>query len=182
MRNIIVPLVPAEFYVGGVIGIGRRVASLQNGNDKNRHAQKSDCNTDCDGACAEIAASKYCGVYWTPTISTNKSPRYKTPDLPNGLQVRATRHPEGHLIVRANDSDIETFMLVIVEHELRYRLVGMLVGCAAKIPQYSHHSPGEADCWWVPQSDLDDLPPPGPFGKVVDDVFVPGVNYACLGA
>lgn len=162
-----ITLTKAELYMGAVIGSLRRIASLQNGNNPNRHAQKSDWATDIDGAHAEQALSKYLGIYWFPGINT-----FKAPDLINGLQVRSTNHANGHLIIRPNDDDYQTFVLVVCQTPI-YRLMGSLMAIEAKTAEYFHKGEvGEADCWWVPQGALGDLPEP---------VFLYKANEAVVG-
>jgi len=159
MKNVEVRLSHPELYIGSQVGTMRRTASMQNGNDKNKHAHKSDWLTDIHGACAEMAASKYLGIYWEPRVATRRNPTYKDPDLCNGMEVRATAHPQGHLIIRPNDVFERTFILVICEPPI-FRLVGTLIGIEARCDSYFHRGfDDEADCWWVPQDMLADLPP-----------------------
>ena len=139
--------------VGGM----RRVRSIVDGANQYKHAQRSDWATDVDGAAAELAVAKYLNVYWRPGVNT-----YKAPDV-GVLQVRSTMHPTGHLIVRPNDADTDTFIFVVCAPP-RYLLVGAYLGAEAKVDEFFHTSHDEADCWWVPQARLRDLPRPRPFG------------------
>jgi len=152
--NAEIRLKNSELYIGGLVGVMRRTASMQNGNDKNKHAHKSDWSTDADGACAEMAASKYLSIYWEPKVNA-----FKSPDLSNGWQVRSTNHQNGHLIVRGNDSDSDLFLLVVCNAPI-FRLVGCMMGHEAKVEEFLHVGPyaDEARCWWVPQNRLRDLP------------------------
>lgn len=154
MKNIYIKLTHAELYLGGIVGTMRRVASIQNGNDKHKHALISNWATDTDGACAEIAVAKHFGVYWEPRVNA-----FKLPDVGDGyIQVRSTTRHDGRLIVRANDADIDRFLLVICDVP-RYLLIGSLLGCAAKLDEFVYRGTlGQADCWMVPQVRLGELP------------------------
>lgn len=150
MKNVKLELTPSEMYVGGLVGTLRRVISTQNGYDKNKHAEISDWQTDCDGACAEMAVAKFYRAYWTPTVNT-----FKSPDLPGRIQVRSTTYTDGCLIIRPNDKiKAEIFILVItkIPHML---LVGMMHCGDAK--QKCHWLP-QKKSWWVRQKYLLDLP------------------------
>ena len=155
MKNVEIRLTSSELYVGAIIGACRRVASLQNGNDKNKHAAKSDWATDADGACAEIAASKFYGIYWEAHVNVFN----ERPDLTNGHNVRSTCHNGGHLIIRPNDNATRIIILVICRAPL-FRLVGSIVAGDGQQEDFfrSGQTFNESDAWWVPQDRLNDLP------------------------
>jgi hypothetical protein len=134
-----------------------RVASIIERLNKNKHARKSDWATDIDGTNSEIACSKYLGIYWLPKINTF----HDKPDLINGMDVRSTTHTDGHLILRDNDHPHRRFILVIAKPPI-YRLVGSKLGIDGMVERYRQKAfnADEADCWWVKQDDLDDLPEP----------------------
>jgi hypothetical protein len=94
MTAIVINLTYAEIWQASVAGCARRVTSVKEGYDKNKHAQKSDWATDIDGALAEMAFAK----------ASNRS--FKEPDV-GEWHVRSTRHSEGHLIIRPNDNEPE---------------------------------------------------------------------------
>lgn len=154
MKNVEIKLKTPELYIGGIVGTMRRVASIQNGNDKNKHALISNWATDTDGACAEIAVAKHFGVYWEPRVNA-----FKLPDVGDAfIQVRSTTRHDGRLIIRANDADIDRFILVICDVP-KYRLIGSLLACAAKTDEFVYRGTnGQADCWMVPQDRLAELP------------------------
>jgi hypothetical protein len=156
MKYVEIALTYPELYVAGMIGVMRRVASLQNGNDKNKHARLSNWLTDIDGACAEIALAKHLGVYWRPSVN-----EFKRPDLPPNIQVRSTPHRNGHLIVRENDKPNADHRFVLVITVVpRFILVGSMLGHEAMYDEFFRRAltPDEADGWWVPQDRLSELP------------------------
>jgi len=154
MMNVEITLSTPELFVGASVGNMRRIASMQNGNNKNKHAHKSDWATDADGACAEMAASKYYGIYWEPHVNVF----HERPDLSNGYNVRSTCHASGRLIIRPNDSEDHLFILVICKAPT-FRLVGAIVGKVGKqVDFFQKGDFGEGDAWWVPQDWLAELP------------------------
>lgn len=114
----------------------------------NTHAIKSDYDTDIRGAEAEMAVAKAFNVFYVGDVNM-----FKAPDV-GEFQVRSTTHPEGHLLVRQNDSDDEMYVFV-VNHRGRCRIVGGMLGREAKQDKYWRDGTnGQAGCWWVPQGDL----------------------------
>jgi hypothetical protein len=155
-RNQIVHLTPFEIMVASLIGSLRRVKSLKGGRFINPYSTRDDWDMEIDGAAAEIAVAKYLGVYWEPSVNTFKAPDVGT------YQVRSTPLQHGCLIVRSNDKDTETYVLVICETATRYRIVGMMTGADAKqIHYFKDASTRGVKAWWVPQGDLFPLPERG---------------------
>lgn len=141
----VVTLTTMELWSGAIVGLARRLSSIQKGIDNKKHAEQSDWSIDIDGACAEIAVAKYRGLYWTPTNGT-----FKLPDL-GDLQIRSTSHLSGHLIVRPNDTKNERFILVRTAPP-SFTICGWYWASDAKADRYWRQ-----DSWWVPQSDLHDI-------------------------
>ena len=155
LRNVVQELSKSEVYQAAQAGVMRRIASMQNGNNKNIHAYKSDWATDIDGACAELAVAKYYGVYWEPSVNTF----HKQSDVSNGYEVRSTPKPDGCLIVRGNDKEDRTYILVICDSPTSFRLVGSKKVTDCKVDRF--YRKGDQlgrNAWFVPQDALDDLP------------------------
>jgi hypothetical protein len=92
VKNVIIPLDRMELYTCGLVATVRRVVSIFANLNKNKHAYKSDWDTDFDGACGECASAKHYGRYWPMQVTM---PRVNTPnefkkfDI-DGYQIRAT--------------------------------------------------------------------------------------------
>ena len=140
-----------ELTHAAYVGVARRVVSLRQKNNQNKHALRSDWATDIDGAAAECAFSKWSGMYWEPSVNT-----FKAPDVGH-IQVRSTNHDAGHLIVRDNDSANEMFVLMVGKYA-SWRLAGWMFGMDAKVGRYWRKGEnGEASAFWVPQPDLNPM-------------------------
>jgi hypothetical protein len=149
---VTVKLTSAELMLGGNVGVMRRVASIQNGNNPNWHAKDSSWATDIDGALGEMAVAKHLGVYWEPSVNT-----FKAADLCGFIQIKSTNHSSGHLIVRDNDARHHLYVLVItaIPH---CRLIGSIWGEDARQIGIQRNLDADAPCWWVSQEQLSDLP------------------------
>lgn len=135
-----------ELTIAAVVGIARRITSIQGRWNKFKHCEKSDWATDIDGAAAEMAVAKALGLYWD---CSNRS--FKRADLAGALlHVRSTNHPDGHLIVRKNDEN-GLYVLVITDSP-HYRIVGWISLDGAKEDRF-----WQGDSWWVPQGELNSI-------------------------
>lgn len=134
-----------ELMIAAQVGSIRRVSGIKSGMDKNKHTSKSDWGTDIDGAAAEMAFAKWLGVYWAGSNRT-----FKAPDV-GSWQVRSTTHREGCLIVRPNDSDRDSFVLILTATP-SFFIAGWLMGSDAKQDKFRRD-----DSWWVPQNELKPL-------------------------
>lgn len=144
-----IELTPAELVQAGVCGVLRRVASIQRGYNKNKHAIRSDWATDIDGAASELGVAKCRGVYWSAHVNNLRGD-----DLPCGVQVRSTDHQNGHLILRDND-DPKKFFFLVVSRTPIYSIRGWIAGSSGMVDEFRRSGAnGEADCWWIPQSAL----------------------------
>jgi len=150
MKNVTVTLTWSELTVAGMIGVLRRVASLQGKRDDRGHYSENgptDWSMDIDGAAAELAFAKYLNVFCIPTINT-----FKAADVA-GYQIRSTCRSDGRLIIRPGDFDDDDFVLVITRGA-RALLVGSINAGKAKAQKEFWRE----DCWWVPAEKLGDLP------------------------
>jgi len=160
MRNSLVTLVRSELYVCGLVATIRRVVSIYAHLDKNKHAYKSDWDTDFDGTCGECAAAKHYGRYWPMSVTfpgVDDASSYKKFDI-DGFQVRATPWRDGHLIVRPNDKLGERYILAITVDLPVVRLVGSFSSDEAKQDCYRHTDAQGFEYWRVSQAKLHDLP------------------------
>lgn len=135
-----------ELMIASLAGSMRRVSSIKDGLNKNKHAEKSDWSTDVDGAAAEMAFAKFLNVYWS---AANNS--FKEPDV-GTWQVRSTSRKDGHLIIRHNDKELEERFVLIITEPPKYHIVGFILNLNSRQDRY-----WRGDSWWVPQTDLTSL-------------------------
>ena len=136
-----------EIYTAAMVGVKRRIDSYSF--DKTNKFINPDVwwDMDIEGACAEMAVAKALKIYWDYSVNT-----FSAPDV--GLfQIRHTKIPHGKLIVRPQDSDSETFIL-IVGSSPDFDIKGYMNGGEAKQDKYLSSPNGKAPCWMVPQEDL----------------------------
>jgi hypothetical protein len=102
------------------------------------------------GAMGELALSHILHKEWTPGgMSITKG------DVANRLEVRATEHKTGHLLIYRNDPD-EAFYALMIGHYPVFRLAGGMFGDLAKRDQWWRPN-ADPPCWWIPQADLFDI-------------------------
>jgi hypothetical protein len=144
--NVDVPMTAPEMMQGGLVGLMRRVGSMK-APTRDRYARKSSWSTDIDSAIAEMAVSKYRGIYWI-------GHRNSGADLTDGREVRATIYEDGHLLLHETDRDDRLFVLVVAKPPV-YSIRGQILALNGKIDDYWRPARGEdAACWWVPQGVL----------------------------
>jgi hypothetical protein len=149
---ITVALTKSEVFMAAHVGMMRRVDSLfKNYNDtvldRKRHANVSEWAFDIDGACAELAVAKAMGVHWSGHIGS-----FKEPDV-SQIHVRSTSRKDGHLIIRDNDPENYTYMLVITECP-NYTIVGGISGKKAKALPKKNADENGSGAWWISQESL----------------------------
>src|SRR5262245_30023508 len=144
--KVTVRLSMTEIILAAVAGVIRNVTCIKEGlaNRKYTDDDVSDWQVHIIGSCAECAVAKHLNVYWG---GSNRS--FKKPDV-GDLQVRATGHPDGHLILRERDVKDETFILAIVRLPF-VDIVGATQTWAGKQDKYWR---ADKNAWWVPQADL----------------------------
>ena len=102
-----VTLTPAELMQAALVGVMREVQNRKAGRS---HAWGGDAaegwSYHVDGACGECAVAKLLGRFWSGAVGD------LTADDVGPLQVRATSHSEGRLILHPRDPDNRAFVLV----------------------------------------------------------------------
>lgn len=128
----------------------RKVAKQRNGDHGGRSVRglRERWADGIHGLMAEIALSRALNLPWTPG-----GMKISHGDVGNVLEVRATEHRAGHLLIYTEDKDSSVFALMI-GHYPEFRLAGYIVGIAAKKPEFWRDN-ADPPCWWVPQSSVD---------------------------
>ena len=102
------------------------------------------------GAAGELAVGKWSGRFFVPSVGTF----HRVPDCLGNVEVRSTRHSDGHLIVRDNDATDRRYILAIVGDD-SVRLAGWMVGLEARRDEWRRASQrSDRPAWWVPQGQL----------------------------
>lgn len=138
-----VTLTSIELLVASQVGSMRRVTSLKDGHAERKHTEKDGWTLNIDGAMAEMAFAKHMNIYWS---AANRS--FKEPDV-GDWQVRSTNHPNGHLIIRPNDTDGDIRYALVVTNPPCFSIAGFMLSAEARTNKYWRQ-----DSWWVPQSEL----------------------------
>jgi hypothetical protein len=142
-------MTPPELMQGGLVGLMRRVGTMKNG-ERDKSAPHSSWSTDIDSAIAEMAVSKYLGLYW-------RGHRGREDDVLDGREVRATIYETGKLVIRKRDLEkhASKFFVLVVAKPPIYSIRGEFLCADAKQDDYYEPEPKEGEpAWWVPQSDL----------------------------
>lgn len=152
MENNAVTLTWLEVLISAMTGIIRRVVSFDRGLHCQLPNHVSGWDADINGAIAEYAFGKWSGIFWCPTVNT-----FKKPDVGH-IQVRSTKHMDGHLLVRKTDSDNEAFVLMRGSNHV-WQVAGWCRGADAKQEQYWRENTNNkyGGCYWVPDFDLEPM-------------------------
>jgi hypothetical protein len=130
----------------------RKIAKQRNGDHGGRsdRGMRERWADGIHGSMAEVALSQALNLAWTPG-----GMRISRGDVGNMLEVRATEHLGGHLIVYEDDADESLFVLMI-GHFPSFRIAGCMLGKSAKQQQWWRQDKDPAS-YWVPQSALEPL-------------------------
>ena len=147
MKSNLVELSIHEMLVASQVGILRQLEDIKAAK-KSFIGEKQDMawQRHIEGALSECAMAKYLNVYW------NKSPWFN-PDV-GDVEVRATHHEDGRLIIRERDKD-DTKYYLLTGINGKYTVRGYMYARDAKKPKYlTCVVAGRPPSFFVPQSDL----------------------------
>lgn len=120
---------------------------------KDSHGFQGDgWETHIEGACAEMAAYKAVGAYWSPTVDKRKE------EGADGGPFEVRRRSEqwhDHLI-RADDR-VKARHILVCGSMPTYRVVGWIWGYDARREDWLDDKGGREPCWWPPQEALNYL-------------------------
>lgn len=131
----------------------RKIAKQRNGDHGGRseRGMRERWADGIHGSMAEIALSHALNLSWTPG-----GMHISHGDVGNKLEVRATEHSNGHLLVYHADADDSLFVLMVGHYPL-FRIAGCILGAAAKQAEFWRDDT-DPSCFWVPQGALELTP------------------------
>ena len=148
-----------EAAMGSDIGRLRQLSSIKSGLVDAHGFDGGGWTEHIEGACGELAVAKATGVFWDGSINS-----FSRPDLPGRIQVRTRSRDDYALIVRDNDNDGDSFVLVTGRCP-NYTVRGWILGGDAKKEEFRRAYGGRESAFFVPQSKLlclSNLPSPSP--------------------
>jgi hypothetical protein len=147
-----ITLTRVEIVVGVLVGAWRQLRAILNGK-KDSHGFKGDpWETHIQGACAEMAAYKAIGAYWSPNVDKRKEPGGDG----GPFEVRRRGEDWHDLLIRDDDLVGAPHILAIGSLPT-FRVVGWIWGHEARRPEWRDNKGEREACWWVPQEELHDL-------------------------
>lgn len=128
----------------------RHVESIMSGRPDRHGAARSDdgLGKHFEGACGEIAYCKARNVHWSASVNS-----FKGPDVGQNVQIRTRSRHDYDLIVRADDSDLDWFVLVTGKPPT-FIVRGYIRGREAKQAHWLKNHGGHGDAYFVPVSAL----------------------------
>jgi hypothetical protein len=152
MSAVEIPLDECELEMALAVGRWRRLRALRERLGRGHGEQAYDWNRDMTGAIAELAVAKALGCYWGG-LSTDFG---RAGDVA-GLEIRATTHRTGHLVVYMADPPDRQLVLVIVGPRSAL-IAGWLPAFSGRearfLPPQGRLRPGSPQQWWIPQQHL----------------------------
>lgn len=137
-----------EMFSAASVGVKRQIEALAR-NLPDRHGYSgSGWGIHIEGACGEMAVAKALGMYWGGSVNT-----FKASGDVGKLEVRTRSSDDYELLVRKDDADDATYILVTGTAP-RYTVHGWLRGRDAKRSEWLNTHGGREAAYFVPQQAL----------------------------
>lgn len=138
----------SELLLGSSAGCMRQVENIKlNRKDAYGAGTHNDWQLNIEGVLAEMALSKYLGVYW------KGKGEFRETDVAD-VDVRSTGHQAGCLILHPEDPDERKFYLLVGSCG-KYRVAGSIMGHEGKSEEFWSDPSGKGRwAYFVPQSRL----------------------------
>lgn len=152
MKGYWIKLTKEEFLIGTMIGSYRNMRANKN-NKKDAHGFEDDgWEAHIEGACAEIAAYKLLGVFWSPSIDKQKEPGGDG----GYYEVRRRSKQDYDHLIRTDDAAARIHIMVVGEAP-SFRVVGWIWGHEARQDRWWKNHGNRGWAWFVPQGALHDM-------------------------
>lgn len=153
MTAFLVELTDYERSLARHVGKARHRASRSR-RDRDAHGLKADdaasLELNIEGAAGELAVAKALNRYWHGSVDTFK----EVPDVGVNIEVRTSADPRASLIVREDDPDSRSYILVTGTSLTGFKLHGWIRGREAKHPAWLKDPGSREPAYFVPQREL----------------------------
>lgn len=145
------------YHIAAARDIAARIQNREPGRNTYAQGTEGALAINVEGASAEVAfwvfthyQARVNGVILLPKLKDIEADAIWHDTL---IEVRATEHRDGHLLVYPKDKPESVYVLCIRNHP-EYRFPGYLRGKDAQIGAYLRHSEDRGSSYWVPQDHL----------------------------
>lgn len=146
-----VTLASHEVLMAATIGMMRQISAITRSLPERNGHDGPGWNSHIEGACGELAVAKLLRTHWSGSINT-----FKVGGDVGSLQVRTRSRSDYELIIRDDDKDEDTFVLVTGQCPT-YEVIGKIVGRDGKKDEWRQNYGGRPAAWFVPQAALSEL-------------------------
>ena len=152
---MIVTLSDSEMAFAEGIGRLRYETNRKGGQLDGRRMNSDPIFPDLIGAKAELAVAKGLGLPWDGKLFSHQEWQYwrRHGHDVGPVEVRATAHYNGRLIIKKSDDDYSPFVLVRTNMEPNFYVVGWQWGIVGKKPEYWENV-GHGFSFFVPRNKL----------------------------
>jgi|SRR6185312_15705097 len=141
-----------ELLAAATVGLHRQLSALRDARpDRHGYSGEDSWGVHIEGAAGEAAFAKCMDRYWGGPIDS-----FKVGGDVGAIQVRTRSRHSYELIVRPDDRDSDTFVLV-TGRAPTFRVVGYISGADAKRPEFLRTHGDRPAAYFVPHSALTSL-------------------------
>ena len=146
---MIIHLTPAEILQAGIVGLRRRVDSI-NKKSTDVVGSSNGWENELEGALAEMAVAKALGSFFDPNVG-----KYGTADV-GDYHVRQTKYHDGHLRIERHEKHGK--YLLVTGQMGEYNIRGWIDAEKARQERFLcvKHK-GRPPAYWIPQSELESV-------------------------
>lgn len=147
---MIITLSKRELSIAAQVGCARHIAAMFDRRPDAHGLSKADgWGLHVEGAAGEVAAAKALDHYWAPSVNSFKAEG----DIGASIQVRTRSRHSYELIIRRDDRDDDTYVLVTGTAP-RFHVRGSILGRHGKQDKWWQAHGDRPPAWFVPASAL----------------------------